>query len=195
MTYMQNNATFPLLRTVLVYILLLFGVQTISGCSLNKTPYRPAHESVIAAVEAEVKAVVHLPMFTMWEMHSPTVAAEIPVYATTDNTPDYYLELLDCAGKFCGSVLVDVRFDPPVAVTSNSDTINIWTDLTTGRTSYLLGFDWFYIPINEGDSVLTTLPPYEISQHRFKEILHHYRTKNPPRDARPRVNKSVENDY
>ncbi len=186
----QKVATLPFLRVALACCTILCTVGTMSGCSFNEIPHRPTHESINAAVNAEVDAVANLPMFKMWQMHPPTVVAEIPVYATTDNTPDYYLELLDCAGTFCGSVLVDVRFDPAVAVTSNSDVTNIWTNLKNNRTTYLLGFDWFYVPSSGEESVVTTLPPYEISARQFKNILHRYRTKNSPQDARPRVNKT-----
>lgn len=185
-THKQKVVALPFLLVTLACCTILLIVRTTSGRLSNETPHRPTPESVNAAVNVEVDAVANLPMFKTWQMHRPTMVAEIPVYATTDNAPDYYLELLDCAGTFCGSVLVDVRFDPAIAVTSNSDPINNWANLTNNRTAYLLGFDWFYVPNKEEESVVTTLPPYEISTRQFKNILHRYRTNNPPRDARPR---------
>lgn len=154
-----------------------------SGCSSPPQGATLRH----GAADALNVAQVHIDeysramLFTAWSDRKPTVRSTISVFGLRDDVPDQYLFLLDCDGRFCGDILVDVLVSPPAVVESSASTADIWGRLTDGRRVYRLGGHMFYVRVNSDGSsqdVLTTMPPYETSLAEFEELLSSYRKIN-----------------
>lgn len=166
-------------------IVIFCSIIFLGGCSHQANPKDVTNRlSVDEAREVAIQYIKDRRATTdgweeKWAIEDPMLGEGVPLFATRDDVPDFFLFVPTCSdGLPCGYIVIRVTDKvPSISELSEREEASFQQTLSDSKLYVLSPFHWYRVPndATAGTLVDTTVPHLTMTFEQFKETLSNWR--------------------